>query len=247
VPSLPKRYVAVARYLTGYWGAYPLGRLVGPGAIGRSVGGVFEHERHMRDLPGVDFDAHSLFDQPSGGSYNVWRSDGVNGELLELGMPAIATTLPIGAQIKLSFKREHSACISLRDARYVGFEDLVPIRTLVLRLWEEKAWDADWVLVTEVTAAESAAVVFATEAGQSASFRVSASLPLPSDILSLLVEPSVSSMTSSGMFESVPGKCTPLFKAVRIRRTLRGWRPEVATVTKGPGDLFEEAVFGDVD
>jgi hypothetical protein len=247
MPSLPKRYIAVARDLTGYWGAYPLSRPVKPGEIGRSTNGVFEHERHLRNLPEVDFDSYAQFDQPTGDSYNAWRSDGVHDELLELGLPAVATTLPVGAQIKLSFKGAQSACISLRAARYIGFEDLVPIREVVLRLWEEKVWDADWVLVTEVMAAQSAAIVFATEAGQSASFRVSASLPFPGDVLSLVAEPSVSRTASSSMFERAPDQCTPLFKAVRMRRTFRGWRPESVRAVKGPDDFFEEPIFGDLE
>lgn len=252
--DLPKKYIRVARDITGYWGAYPPSYPLSPGMIGRPKDGAFIREDYLKNMPGYDAVAHAVEDNvASSDLVSVWTTKGVSMKVL--GADLATSVLPASGKIQIHFGSENEAAIICNGNLYRSFSSLRAVKNLMLDLLNKKKWDLEQCVVTEVLVAKAAWILYATEKDQTAEVEGSAPLDpskfaLPIDALKELagkanLTASFSGSRSAGITASLPNGGTPLFRAIQIRKDLLSSNIGIDYV-KGADLAFEEPTFGEV-
>jgi hypothetical protein len=248
--DLPRSYMKVARAITGYWGTYLPSLDLKLGTIGRQVGGVFVKEGHISRFPEYEPALFSIDDVEQKAPTAVWNTSSVRMETLQV--QADAPGKVVSAGVRLTFGAADEAAIICNIVREQSFSDLLALKDLMRRLYDQGRWDKDLCVVTEIISVASAWICFATASGQSAEIKASAPLSLPGDPLAALaaisgkgsLTASMDAKASSAFCATLPDGGTPLFRAMRFNQRLFGLLdPEIAYVRGGSSE-FEEADFG---
>lgn len=249
--SLPKAYVRIAQGMTGYWGTYPPDKVLEPGVIGRVLDGRFATEGHLNQLPGYDPAIHSVLEQGRHDPVSVWTTDHVNLEML--GAHASAPAGAATATIQMRFGGANEAAIICNGNSYRSFVNLRKVKDLMMQLLDQKLWDREWCIITEVLVTRMAWICFSTDKGQAADFNVSGPLIPGSDPLGILkaagghldLVASSANSQAAGYSTTLPSGGTPLFQALRIRR--EWFNPAVSKpqYLKGGDEAFEVPSFSE--
>jgi hypothetical protein len=140
-----------------------------------------------------------------------------------------------------------------KGTRSQGLINLGDVRNLLHDLLVDGSWDLELCLVTEVRLVNAAWICFATNNDQEAEIRASASVGLtgtPLDVLTSAalkgeISTSWSEKKSAGYSTEVTDGGTPLFQALRFKRTILGLGPQKLQFLKGANSSFEEPAFGE--
>jgi hypothetical protein len=241
--SLPKVYIRVAREITGYWGAYPPSMAIAPGMIGRPVGGVFVCEGNLNQYPGFNSKTHAIDEQLSEETTSIWTTRRVTTETL-----SASVDLPLAAHapaIRFRFDGANEMAIVCHEPHRRAFTNLKSIKDLMRSLLESETWDRELCVVTEVLAASSAWICFATGTGHSVEIRAevppATSLTPPAKVVA-----SASNEQFAGHLTKLHSGGTPLFMAIRFSTH---WWPlrnrEAIGYVKGGNQEFVEPDFSE--
>ena len=246
--ELPVSYMKATREVTGFWGAYPLGQELSPGAYGRRVKGQFVADGRLSDFPGYDGTAFGLTEAAARSPAETWLSEGARVE--DVGVSAGGPALPVSGKLRVQFSHAEQMLFGCRNGRVWSFQNLRKVKDHLLSLYKQGQWDRRDILVTHVMKVDAAWVFYSTRGGQWVEVSVSVT-PGPAVAADLLkaaigsgkLEIGYGGLAASGYASQLPGPGTPLFQAIKISR----WpRPHPGIVLRGPGD-FDEATFGDPD
>lgn len=244
--SLPKSYSQIARKITGYCGTFPPSMELKPGSVGRFVDGSLVKEGDLSQYPGFKRTNHRIGDDPSGESTQIWMTSGVRMETVDAKAEISAGAG--GARVRMRFEGADDAIIICKDGHIRSFSDGRAIKDYVWQLFGKHKWDRDAVLVTEVFQAAAAWILIATDRNQAQEVGVAAPLALMASPLELLksiagsasLDFSSSGGRSTSFISALQSTCTPLFKAIRIKR-IALFGSHFDYVKKGPDPRFEEA------
>jgi hypothetical protein len=245
---LPVSYMKAVRHITGFWGAYPLAQELSPGTYGRRVEGRFSGDGQLSDFPGYDATAFATVEAPARSPADAWLSEGASVE--QLAVTAGGPALPAAAGLRLRFSRAEQAAFACCNGREWAFKNLRQVKDHLVWLYHQGRWNPKDILVTHVMKTDAAWLFYSSQSGQSVDLSLSVT-PGPAAAAELLkaavgsgkVEIGYGGVASSGYSSVLDGPATPLFQAIRIKRT---WKVEADIVVKGPGP-FEDATFGDAD
>jgi len=250
--ELPKAYMNEIRKITGYWGTYfPSNRLM-PGMVGRVKDGLFENDRMLSESPGFDPALHSVGKpEPSRNLVQVWQSENVSAITVRAG--ANVPGVPASGASKFGFNKANNAVMICKELRGQGFQHLGQVKTLLHGLLETGQWDTDLCLITEVRLVKAAWICFATSSDQEAVVSASGSVGLglgPIDALKDLaakgeLSTSWNSSKSAGYKTELTEGGTPLFLAIRFKRSIPLVGAYDLQFLKGDSRLFEEPEFGE--
>jgi len=227
-----KDYNKLVFQVTGWRGAYPL-------IVAMRVGDYYELRRdgvprylgNARNWPGWTEDTVPVDSVPVAGSATYYggceRRAGPSARA-GVGLPG---GLGVDATLSLSFT--HSAGFVL--AHDVGtrsvFRDVDSVRRSILDSARRGWWQAHWILVTEVIAAEFATLAVATK--RRSQIDLHANAAIPADIAGVTIAKPSLGWTSSGWrgsgYSSICQSGTPLYHCLRLRRRPFGgdWRSEL--------------------
>jgi hypothetical protein len=245
---LPVSYMKAVRKITGFWGTYPLGQELAPGYYGRRVEGRFTRDGDLSDFPGYDAVAFAAVEALPRSPADAWLSEGTSVE--QLAVEAGGPSLPAAARLRLRFSQAEQAAFACRNGREWAFANLRRVKDHLVWLYHQGQWNPKDILVTSVMKTDSALLFYSSQSGQSVDLSLSV-IPGPAAAADLLkaavgsgtVESGYGALASSGYSSVIDGPATPLFQAIRIRRTLTA---HADIVVKGLRD-FEDATFGDPD
>jgi hypothetical protein len=242
------------RKITGYWGTYlPSDRLF-PGMVGRVENGLFTNEDSLSSFAGFDPAVHGpQKPQPSRTPVSVWQSK----EVLMTSTQASANAPGNDASgaIRVGFSKANTAVMICKGIRSQGLINLAQVRSLMQDLLQDGKWDKDLCVVTEVLLVKAAWICFATNRDQEAEIKASASVGLTGTPIDALTNAAVkgdlstswSDKKSAGYSTEVTDGGTPLFHALRFKRSIFGLGPQKLQFLRGAATGFEEPEFGESD
>jgi hypothetical protein len=149
------------------------------------------------------------------------------------------------ARISLLFSRSASFVLAYNAAKRFRIRDVEAVQHAVLTSAKAGWWQEDWILVTEVIAAESATLAVATEADSRLELHANAAIP--TGIAGVAIaDPKLgwtaSSWRGSG-YSSVCKPGTPLYHCIKVRKgTFGKWRAELLD-EQDPTDVFTDDPF----
>lgn len=149
---------------------------------------------------------------------------------IEVGIKAagelskLAPTLPEAqAGAAVSFGESSGVVFRARGVTFSRITDVIALEAAIWDLWDRYLWDKDWVVITELAKAERTTVLISeggygkVELGAEAGVQAG-----PVDVADLTGDLSV--VSSYGMHTQLVGEggLSPLFRAVRIKKSLFG-------------------------
>lgn len=249
--TLPKAYMRVAKEITGYWGTYLPSMELEPGTIGRVVDGIFVKEGRLDQFPGFDPAVHSVQEEAERDPVSLWNTRHVS-----LNVLSADASLPAGAGsggIRMQFGGANEAAIICSGNTYRSFTNLRAVKELMEQLLEDKKWDRDQCVVTEVLATRKAWICFSTGKDQAAELHLSGPVaPGAMDPLGVLkaaagqasLMASSSNSEAAGYSTTLPNGGTPLFRAIKFSSGFNPFKAATPQYLKGGESAFEEPAFG---
>lgn len=239
-----KKYGKLVMTETGFRGAYPLIVPVKVGdyfELGRE--GVMVHLGNVFNWPGwaegVPVDSEDL-----GGSETYYADCNWTAGA-EAGVKA---TTPFGpdaaASITLSFMSSSGFVLAYGAAKRHRVREIPDVQREIAKLAQQGWWKEEWILVTEVIAAESATLVVSASRGSSLSLHAQVSLPHQLKDIQV-ANPKLgwsASSWSGGGFSSLCKPGTPLYHCIGVKK---GWLGAFRTVTLGSDTLGDAFVQDD--
>jgi hypothetical protein len=154
-------------------------------------------------------------------AHRGWASKGA----LTLGGRAKATTPAqnIGANTHVEFNAKHAILFRAERSKELNLERQALVEKELLRLHEDKQWEADWVLITHVIRAHNFTALISQEKGARAELRLTGTLG--SNAAGLDREDvGVEVLHTEGMAYAEHGvvDATPLYRAIRVQKRITG-------------------------
>ncbi len=250
--TLPKAYMNEIRDITGYWGTYlPSDRLL-PGMVGRIENGLFTKEGMLSDYPGFDPAVHDKDKpQPSRNRVNIWQSKNVTAASAQAD--ASVPGVPANGEVRFKFNKANNAVMICKEVRAQSFMNLGRVKALLFDLLKAEKWDPALCLITDVRLVEAAWICFATGSDQEAVINASATIGLAAAPIDALkeaaaqgtLEASWNKNKSAGYSTEVTDGGTPLFLALRFKRSIPVIGSYDLKFLKGDSQYFEEPDFGE--
>jgi hypothetical protein len=192
------------------------------GSIGVLQGRTFVPKSSIHSF-GVEFSASN--GEQNGTSLQFQSSKDIKVDVKLAGsVSASVPTLPAGqAGAAVSFGAGSGVVFSARGVRIRRISDVIALEAALWDLWDRYLWDKDWVVITELVEAERASVLVSEGGYGRIELGVSGEAQAgPLDIGDLSGELSV--VSSYGMHTQLVSErgLTPLFRAIRIKKSLFG-------------------------
>lgn len=231
-------YNKLVKGSSGWWGAYPL-------IIPVQVGDYFQLNKE-----GIPVGLGNVFNWPGWAEALPVDSEPVKGSETYSAGCQRETGATAGAGVQIPGGIGADATISMLFGRSAGFvlayeaatrshiREIPAAQRSILSAAKQDWWQEDWILVTDVIAAESATLAVATEANSRLEFYANAKIP--AGIINVAIaDPKLgwtaSSWRGSG-YTSVCKPGTPLYRCIKVRKGWFGrWKKELLA-----GKVYED-------
>jgi hypothetical protein len=189
--------------------------------------------------------------QPSRNTVQVWQSKDVSAVTVKAD--ANLPGAPASGVVKFGFSKANNAVMICKELRGQGFLHLGQVKSFLHDLLLAKQWEPDLCLITEVRLVTAAWICFATSSDQEAVVSASAAIGMGAVPIEALkdaaakgdLSTSWNASKSAGYKTEVTDGGTPLFLALRFKRTIPLVGSYDLQFLKGESRLFEEPLFGD--
>lgn len=243
-----RKYVELVKAATGFLGAYPLVVPVNVGdyfEMGKE--GVMVHLGNVFHWPGwkerVPVDSEVI----AGSETHFSQCNREIGGDIGVGVSSFAGVGANGT-VSLSFESESGFVLAYEAAIRHRVRNVPDVQREIVRLAQAGWWQEEWVLVTEVIAAESATLAVSTSSGSKLSLY--ANVDLPDGLQAIQLANPKLGWTASGWkgsgYSSICKPGTPLYHCIKVKNHwLQGLKSEVLGSEEFTNSFAMDDPFGE--
>jgi hypothetical protein len=246
--TIHRQYTEQLRKQFGYWATWAPGVPLKLGQIGTFQDGVFVPESDLGHL-GIQFSINRD-ESPSDYAYQSTKGVSIQSKVKGKSSKAFQSLTRLDAGVGISFTKEGAVVFSARGCRHNRIDDEFRLKEELLALAQAGKWDYDRAVVTHVADADCCTVLVSQKSNSRVELRASADIG--NELVDLAdAKADLKVAFNTGMYTIMVSqrKVTPLFRAVRLAKSIFGPPGMVAAMTEmaPSGELATASGAGEVE